>query len=132
MDSLVESGKYGAINTTDTETNGFHGIVFPSQAYTLQDNTIIDGKIITAGELVLKAQYFCSVQVDTNCYWNQHPQHHFITVPTLTIIHPRLEFNAVTDFYTIPQSVCNMTLAKNAISRQPICLTDSDYDYILE
>ena len=25
-----------------------------------------------------------------------------------------------------------MTQAKKSISRQPICLTDSDYDYILE
>ena len=39
--SLVESGKYGSINTTDTTTNGFHVIMFTSEAYTLQDNTTI-------------------------------------------------------------------------------------------
>ena len=44
MASLVESGKYGAINTTDTSTNGFYGIMFTSGAYTLQYNTTIDGK----------------------------------------------------------------------------------------
>ena len=33
---LVESGKYGAINTTDTSTNGFCVIVFTSEVYTLQ------------------------------------------------------------------------------------------------
>ena len=66
MVSLVESGKYGAINTTDTATNGFYVIVFTLEAYTLQDNTTIDVKIITAGGLVVKAQYLCSVQVDTN------------------------------------------------------------------
>ena len=48
MASLVESGKYGDINTTDTSTNGFYVIVFTSGAYTLQDNTKIDGQIITA------------------------------------------------------------------------------------
>ena len=36
MASLVESGKYGAINTTDTSTNGFYVIMFTSGAYTLQ------------------------------------------------------------------------------------------------
>ena len=36
MASLVESGKYGAINTTDTSTNGFYFIMFTSGAYTLQ------------------------------------------------------------------------------------------------
>ena len=71
--------------------------MFTSEAYKLQDNTQIDGKIITAGELVAKAQYLCSVQVDTNWYWNQHPQQHVNTVPTHTILHPRLEVNAVGD-----------------------------------
>ena len=88
MALLVELGKYGAINKNDTATNAFYVIMFTSDAYTLQDNTTIDGKIITAGKLVVTAQYFCSMQVDTNWYWNEHPQQHFITVPTRTIIHP--------------------------------------------
>ena len=71
MASLVESAKYGAINTTDTSTNGFYVIMFTSGAYTLQENTKIDGQIITAGELVVNAKYICSVKVDTNWYWNQ-------------------------------------------------------------
>ena len=49
MASLAESRKYGAINTTDTTTNGFYVIIFTSEAYTLQDNTTIDRQIITAG-----------------------------------------------------------------------------------
>ena len=105
--------------------------MFTSGAYTLQDNTTIDGQIITAGELVLKAQYLISMQVDTNWYWNQQPKHHVITVPTRTILHPRLEVNAETDFHTIPKSVCTGTQAKKYISRQPICLTDSYYNDIL-
>ena len=43
MASLVESGTYGSINTTDTSTNGFYVIMFTSGAYTLQENTTIDG-----------------------------------------------------------------------------------------
>ena len=42
--------------------------MFTSEAYTLQDNTTIDGQIITAGELVVKAQYISSMQLDTNWY----------------------------------------------------------------
>ena len=38
MESLVQSGKYGAINTTDTETNGFYFIMFASESYTLLYN----------------------------------------------------------------------------------------------
>ena len=49
MASLVESGKYGAINTTDTLTNGFYVIMVKSGAYTLQENTTIDGQILIDG-----------------------------------------------------------------------------------
>ena len=72
------------------------------------------------------------MQVDTNWYWSQQPKHHFITVPTLTIIHPQLEVNAVTDFHVITTSVCTRKKAKMYISIQPICLTDYDYESFLE
>ena len=132
MASLVESGKYGSINTTEMINNWFYVIMFTSEAYTLQDNTTIDGQIITADELFVKKQYIWSVKVDTNWYWDQHPQKHVIIGPKRTILHPRLEVNAVTDFQATPKSVCTRTQAKKSISRHPICLTDSDYDYILK
>ena len=89
--------------------------MFTSEAYTLQDNTTIDRHIITAGELVVKAQYIYYMQVDTNWYWNRQPKQHVITVPTLTILHPQLEFNTVTDFYPIPTSVCKSRQKKGYI-----------------
>ena len=131
MASLVESGTYGAINKTDTSTNSFF-IMLTSGAYTLKENTTIYGQIITAGELVVKSQYLCYMQIDTNCYWNQKSQHLAITVPTHTILHPQLEVNTVTYFHTIPTSVCTRTQSKKDISIHPICLTDSDYYDILE
>ena len=76
--------------------------MFTSGAYTLQENTKIDGQIIIAGELVVNAKYLCSIQVDTNSYWNQQSKHHVITVPTRTIIHPQPEGDAITDFHLIP------------------------------
>ena len=54
------------------------------------------------------------MQVDTNWYWNQQPNHNFITVPTRTIINPQLEVNAVTDFHAITISVCTRTEAKKS------------------
>ena len=67
--------------------------MFKSEAYTLQENKITYGKIITAGELVSKAQYFCSMKVDNNWYWNKQPKHHVIPVKIRTIPHPQLEVN---------------------------------------
>ena len=96
MASLFESDKYGAINTTDTSTNGFYVIMFKNGAYKLQENTTIDGQIITAGELVVKAKYLCYVQIYTSWYWNQQPKHHVIIVLTRTILHPQLEVYVIT------------------------------------
>ena len=53
-------------------------------------------------------------------------------MPTCTIIHPRQEVEAITYIYDIPKIICNITQTKKSISRHPICLTDSNYDYILE
>ena len=68
MGLLVESINYGAINTIDTNTHVFYVIMLTSEAYTIQDNTEIDEKSITAGKFVVKEQYVCSTPVDTNCY----------------------------------------------------------------
>ena len=73
MALLFESGKYGAINTTDKTTDGFYVIMSTSEVYTLQENTTIDGQIIISGGLVVKTQYLCSRQVDTDWYWNKQP-----------------------------------------------------------
>ena len=49
MASLVQSVIYGAINTDYTITDGFYVIQFLSEAYTLQNNTKIDGHVISSG-----------------------------------------------------------------------------------
>ena len=53
------------------------------------------------------------MQVNTNWYWDQYPQQNVITVPTLTILHPLLEVNAITYIHSIPKIVCNRTQAEN-------------------
>ena len=57
---------HGEINTNDNTSNELYVVKFLSEAYTLQNNTTIDGQIISSGELVVKAQYFWSMQENTN------------------------------------------------------------------
>ena len=57
------------MNTRDTLTNEYYFIKFISEAYTLQNNTTIDGNFITAGGL----QYTSSTQGRNNWYWEQDP-----------------------------------------------------------
>ena len=58
MASLFESRQYVTTNATNIATNGLYVIMFKPEAYKLQDNTTIDGKIITPGEFVLKHNIF--------------------------------------------------------------------------
>ena len=91
MASLVQPGKYGAINKSDTTTNLFYVVMFISEAYRLQNLTAIERQNISAGELVVKAQYLGSMQENTNSYWKKQPLQQSIIVPTRTIIQTRLD-----------------------------------------
>ena len=55
MASLVQSDKFGAINTDETTKNLYYVIKFISEAHTLQNNTTIDEQIISSSELDFKA-----------------------------------------------------------------------------
>ena len=68
MASLVQSGMYGAINKYDTTTNVFYVIQFISETYMLKNNTTVDKQVISAGELVVKAQCLCSMKENINWY----------------------------------------------------------------
>ena len=72
------------------------------------------------------------MQINTNWYWNLQPNHHVITVPTRKKLHTQLEINVITDFRTIPTSLCPRIQGKKCLLRQPIRLNGYDYDYILE
>ena len=80
----------------------------------------------------MKSKYLCSMQVDSNWYWDHHAKRYVITIPTCTILHPRLKVNVITDIQDIPKNVCNRTQEKTSISRHRIFLTDSYYGYSLE
>ena len=132
MASLVQLDMYGAINTDDNTTNVFYLIKLLSDAYTLQNNATIDRQVISDGELVVKAQYLCSMQENTNCYWKQQTLQQTIIFPTRTILHPRLEVIIIRYVQDIPKKLCGRNKAKKGIQRHPIIVTDADYNYIMD
>ena len=69
MASLVQYGKYGAINTTDTSAMVYYAIKFVLEESTLQEYTACDGQIISDGEIFVKAQYLSCMKENTNSYW---------------------------------------------------------------
>ena len=132
MDSLIQSVNYGIINTDDKTTNGFYVIKLISEAYMLQNKTKVDGQTIYDSELFVNAQYICSMLENSNWHWKQHLLQQTIMVPTRTSLHMCLDVVMVTDVQDIPENFCNMIQAKTAIQKHTICLTDTDYDYILD
>ena len=73
MASLIQHGNYGAIYTVKTTKNWSDVIKLISEAYTLQNNTTITGRIISTGQLVVKAHYIWSIKENSNWYWkNNH------------------------------------------------------------
>ena len=69
MASLVQSGMYSDINTDATTKNVLYVIKLLSEAYILQNNTTIDGQVISAGGLFVKPKYIFSMKENTNWYW---------------------------------------------------------------
>ena len=125
MDSLVQSGMCSSINTYETTKNVFYVIQFLSEAYMLQNNTKI-------GKLVVKEQYLCSMQENTNWYWKQQPLQQTIIFPTCKILHSCLDVITIIYIQDIPKNLYNRIQAKKSIQRHPIITTDADYDYILD
>ena len=85
----------------------FYVIQFISEAFTIQNNITIDGQVISSGELVVKAQYICPMQENTNWCWKQQPLQQTIIVPTLIILHPRLDVITIRYIQEIHKNLCN-------------------------
>ena len=86
----------------------------------LQNNTKTDGQVISDSELVVKAQYLCSMQENTNWHWRKQPLQQTTIFPTRTILHPRLDVIRIRYVQDIPKNLDNRIQAKKAIHLHPI------------
>ena len=75
-------------------------------------NTTIDGQVIPAGELVVKAQYIFFMHENTNFDWKQQPLQYTIIVPTRKILHISLDFIIIIHVQDIPKNLCSRNQAK--------------------
>ena len=65
-------------------------------------------------------------------YWYQKHQQKIIVIPTCTILHPCLDVILVKCIQDIPRSFCNWNQANQDLQIIPICVTDSNHDYIID
>ena len=93
---LLQTDKYGDINTTYTTTIAIMWLNSCQNPFTPQDEAKCDIQSSTDGKLVVKSQYMNCMQVKTNWYWEQPPQQNSIISPTRTIVHPCLDVTTIT------------------------------------
>ena len=66
--SLVQTGKYVEMNTTDTQIMVYHFIKYVSDTFTLQEDATIDFRVIKYIELAVWKTYLSEMLSKTNWY----------------------------------------------------------------
>ena len=61
-------GRYGAIDADDSSCHGYYIIKISSSPYTLQSDLIIDGQVISSGEMVCEGTYFFPININSRHY----------------------------------------------------------------
>ena len=72
MAALIQNYQYCANSTINTATMGYYMVKFMPEPYILQEETMYNGKISTAGKLVFKYQYMNCTQDNTEWYWEKN------------------------------------------------------------
>ena len=132
MALLYQTGKFGAMNTPYPKTIGYYVVKYVSDSYTLQGDTTCDCQIITAGELVVRAQYMSYTKENTKLHWEQTQYQQITTVTTRTITNPCLGVVVVKEVQYTPGSVYNKSQPLEDLEIRTICITDSYHDYIID
>ena len=68
MSLIITEGKYGAIDTDDSSCHDYYIIMFFSSTYALQSDLIIDGQVISYGEMTFKENYFFPININSHYY----------------------------------------------------------------
>ena len=68
MASLVQTGKYSAINALDTTTLGYYGIKYVSDTFKLQEYIKMNGQVSKAVKLLVRSELI-SMTKGKKWYW---------------------------------------------------------------
>ena len=101
---LAKEGNFCALWTDEKSEYGYYIIKFMSSPHTILYETIIDGQIISFGEIVVIATYLTKLRLGSNWYTKTNSTDVIITL--LIIFHLKLNIfvpNSIKDF---PGSLC--------------------------
>ena len=95
MSSLVQLGKFGAINASYPTTMGYYMMKYISEPYTLQEDRTTYGQVSKAVQLVHKSEYLSINKAKTNWCRQRYGTNKSIIISTCTISYPCLEVSVI-------------------------------------
>ena len=63
---IITEGNYGANYANDSAFNEYYIIIFYPYTYTLQENFIIDGQVISSGEILSEGNHYFPINISSN------------------------------------------------------------------
>ena len=72
------------------------------------------------------------IKANKNWYWEQTHKQKFIVVPTHKIYHNCIDVIVVKYVQDTPKTFCNTNQEHQASKRRPICINESNHEYILD
>ena len=69
MHLIITEVKYGAIDANDSSCHSYYIIKFSLYPYTLQADLIIDGQVISCGQMLCEGNYFFPLNINYHYYF---------------------------------------------------------------
>ena len=106
MCSVVTHGDFGAMSNDDTKEDGYYIVKFNYNAYNIQEDIIIDGRIISMVEQV--ANYFYLSHLKQGYKWYEYPLY---DTSQNVVIEKNIGSSKIRHWYwsfsKIPTQICN-------------------------
>ena len=87
-------------------------------------------KVSKAGELVAIPEYLSMTKLKKVLTKNR--KKHSVIISTHTVVHTCIYVSVIKDGSDIPMIICNSKQACQSVQRQPTCIYDAYYYYILD
>jgi len=126
MGLCIKDYSFGAVNTTDSRTEGFYIVRFTSAPYTLQEDEFDSNELLSAGSLVCDAVYYQPAR--ENSSWYILSEHEPLKVNMRKVLVPNLSATIITSVSELRGA---LRMNDDEIRRlEPFQLSQLDYDAI--
>ena len=131
MSLIIVEVKDGAIYIDDSSRNDYYVIKISPSPYTLQADLIIDGKVISSGEMLCEGTYFFPIDINSRYYVLQRTKSINTVVYLSTIINDNVNVVCYDSKGVVPP--CLRSIAHNYYnSLSPLHIPMKENDNIMD